>query len=162
MCADHGFCFFEQKTAYELRISDWRSDVCSSDLPYNYRSARDAIRAVRPRRALPFREQRSSSDARTVSIARASFLAHSRQRFERTKYGRSSLTDARMTPPFRRKSTIGRDKALDHRPRDIFRRPRRREAIGLRQYGRASCREKVCSYGWIRVGAVSLKKKNIK
>src|SRR3546814_19750951 len=31
------FCFvvffFKQKTAYELRISDWSSDVCSSDLP---------------------------------------------------------------------------------------------------------------------------------
>src|SRR3546814_443726 len=26
------FCFFEQKTAYEIRISDWSSDVCSSDL----------------------------------------------------------------------------------------------------------------------------------
>src|SRR3546814_5214050 len=27
------FFFFKQKTAYELRISDWSSDVCSSDLP---------------------------------------------------------------------------------------------------------------------------------
>src|SRR3546814_6629465 len=27
------FFFFEQKTAYEMRISDWSSDVCSSDLP---------------------------------------------------------------------------------------------------------------------------------
>src|SRR3546814_3281643 len=26
------FFFFQQKTAYELRISDWSSDVCSSDL----------------------------------------------------------------------------------------------------------------------------------
>src|SRR3546814_6126565 len=26
------FVFFKQKTAYELRISDWSSDVCSSDL----------------------------------------------------------------------------------------------------------------------------------
>src|SRR3546814_7879389 len=26
------FCFFKQKTAYEMRISDWMSDVCSSDL----------------------------------------------------------------------------------------------------------------------------------
>src|SRR3546814_9516461 len=26
------FFFFKQKTAYELRISDWSSDVCSSDL----------------------------------------------------------------------------------------------------------------------------------
>src|SRR3546814_5050800 len=27
------FFFFKQKTAYEVRISDWSSDVCSSDLP---------------------------------------------------------------------------------------------------------------------------------
>src|SRR3546814_20978695 len=28
------FCFFvKQKTAYDMRISDWSSDVCSSDLP---------------------------------------------------------------------------------------------------------------------------------
>src|SRR3546814_2263329 len=27
------FFFFKQKTAYEMRISDWSSDVCSSDLP---------------------------------------------------------------------------------------------------------------------------------
>src|SRR3546814_2704228 len=26
------FCFFKQKTAYEMRISDWSSHVCSSDL----------------------------------------------------------------------------------------------------------------------------------
>src|SRR3546814_5163282 len=31
------FCifFFKQKTAYEMRISDWSSDVCSSDLRQN-------------------------------------------------------------------------------------------------------------------------------
>src|SRR3546814_19829931 len=28
------FFFFKQKTAYEMRISDWSSDVCSSDLIY--------------------------------------------------------------------------------------------------------------------------------
>src|SRR3546814_13148103 len=28
------FFFFKQKTAYEMRISDWSSDVCSSDLYY--------------------------------------------------------------------------------------------------------------------------------
>src|SRR3546814_942338 len=28
------FLFFKQKTAYEMRISDWSSDVCSSDLKY--------------------------------------------------------------------------------------------------------------------------------
>src|SRR3546814_5741518 len=30
MCCS--FFFFKQKTAYEMRISDWSSDVCSSDL----------------------------------------------------------------------------------------------------------------------------------
>src|SRR3546814_10541130 len=28
--------FFKQKTAYEMRISDWSSDVCSSDLTVQY------------------------------------------------------------------------------------------------------------------------------
>src|SRR3546814_4437001 len=34
MCVrvDGWFVFFKQKTAYEMRISDWSSDVCSSDL----------------------------------------------------------------------------------------------------------------------------------
>src|SRR3546814_13667008 len=31
-CVDECFFFFKQKTAYEMRISDWSSDVCSSDL----------------------------------------------------------------------------------------------------------------------------------
>src|SRR3546814_6893871 len=43
--------FFKQKTAYEMRISDWSSDVCSSDLqtdkPYriDLRAAAGATRA---------------------------------------------------------------------------------------------------------------------
>src|SRR3546814_9457094 len=36
------FFFFKQKTAYEMRISDWSSDVCSSDL------APDATPAPKP------------------------------------------------------------------------------------------------------------------
>src|SRR3546814_5037265 len=34
------FFFFKQKTAYEMRISDWSSDVCSSDLPLPKKSLR--------------------------------------------------------------------------------------------------------------------------
>src|SRR3546814_7761845 len=33
------FFFFDQKTAYEMRISDWSSDVCSSDLDLRNPSA---------------------------------------------------------------------------------------------------------------------------
>src|SRR5881227_4284465 len=46
--------FFKHKTAYEITVRDWSSDVCSSDL-------RDGRRAVRPhdrRRALPRRDRR--------------------------------------------------------------------------------------------------------
>src|SRR3546814_6009340 len=32
ICVHVVFFFFKQKTAYEMRISDWSSDVCSSDL----------------------------------------------------------------------------------------------------------------------------------
>src|SRR3546814_1385710 len=35
------FFFFKQKTAYEMRISDWSSDVCSSDLGISHRSQPD-------------------------------------------------------------------------------------------------------------------------
>src|SRR3546814_3091587 len=37
------FSVFKQKTAYEMRISDWSSDVCSSDLRF---PAVDAVAAV--------------------------------------------------------------------------------------------------------------------
>src|SRR3546814_4240472 len=34
------FFFFKQKTAYEMRISDWSSDVCSSDLMVTHSDVR--------------------------------------------------------------------------------------------------------------------------
>src|SRR3546814_1474621 len=44
--------FFKQKTAYELRISDWSSDVCSSDLPLSDVRAGDVVQ-VRPGEKVP-------------------------------------------------------------------------------------------------------------
>src|SRR3546814_3255231 len=42
------FCFFfKQKTAYEMRISDWSSDVCSSDLPSLSPDENDLLHARR-------------------------------------------------------------------------------------------------------------------
>src|SRR3546814_4250711 len=37
------FFFFKQKTAYEMRISDWSSDVCSSDLEFLHLDPADII-----------------------------------------------------------------------------------------------------------------------
>src|SRR3546814_5712897 len=39
------FFFFKQKTAYEMRISDWSSDVCSSDLDLDYHVRYSALPA---------------------------------------------------------------------------------------------------------------------
>src|SRR3546814_7408749 len=40
------FFFFKQKTAYEMRISDWSSDVCSSDLHAQGEAALARLRPV--------------------------------------------------------------------------------------------------------------------
>src|SRR3546814_4300892 len=48
-CSCCFFFFFKQKTAYEMRISDWSSDVCSSDLIFG------ALHTTRP--SLPLQRQ---------------------------------------------------------------------------------------------------------
>src|SRR3546814_7695958 len=55
------FFFFKQKTAYEMRISDWSSDVCSSDLeremigrPYAQLFADGDARGSTPQQSLDF------------------------------------------------------------------------------------------------------------
>src|SRR3546814_4620597 len=40
------FCFCKQKPAYEMRISDWRSDVCSSDLRTHTSRRLDSVAAL--------------------------------------------------------------------------------------------------------------------
>src|SRR3546814_5028681 len=57
------FFFFKQKTAYEMRISDWSSDVCSSDL--SRRTNRSAERPISIKR--PSGSAIGSSSARTPS-----------------------------------------------------------------------------------------------
>src|SRR3546814_9697381 len=59
------FCFFKQKTAYEMRISDWSSDVCSSDLYPAFRVERGGVAGVR--RARRQRHTASGAVARTLT-----------------------------------------------------------------------------------------------
>src|SRR3546814_1543605 len=54
------FFFFKQKTAYEMRISDWSSDVCSSDLNFFL----SGVTRIHP---LSFQRQRSRPNALAVS-----------------------------------------------------------------------------------------------
>src|SRR3546814_2875637 len=44
------FFFFKQKTAYDMRISDWSSDVCSSDLSIGHQAAAERSEVDRWRR----------------------------------------------------------------------------------------------------------------
>src|SRR3546814_14091913 len=41
-CTSKVIFFFKQKTAYEMRISDWSSDVCSSDLQHRAAAGSEA------------------------------------------------------------------------------------------------------------------------
>src|SRR3546814_3909262 len=56
------FFFFKQKTAYEMRISDWSSDVCSSDL----------LAAFEERRA---ELEKAAADRKASAESRAAQLA---------------------------------------------------------------------------------------
>src|SRR3546814_5768350 len=47
------FFFFKEKTAYYVRISDWSSDVCSSDLDGARLEGVERFRMVGPRKAVP-------------------------------------------------------------------------------------------------------------
>src|SRR3546814_7275694 len=75
------FFFFKQKTAYEMRISDWSSDVCSSDLTSalprgrqkarkNWPQRKSLLRRRLPQRRLPQRRllprRRRRSEERRV------------------------------------------------------------------------------------------------
>src|SRR3546814_12770021 len=71
------FFFFKQKTAYELRISDWSSDVCSSDLAGAVLGADDSgeldvaiILPVRPIHliVLPVRRDEEASERKVLKI----------------------------------------------------------------------------------------------
>src|SRR3546814_7821444 len=67
-CLVFFFFFFKQKTAYEMRISDWSSDVCSSDLVRRGTSIRpaDCRRACARYDTLPAQARLSRSEERRV------------------------------------------------------------------------------------------------
>src|SRR3546814_15282737 len=64
------FFFFKQKTAYEMRISDWSSDVCSSDLqPSDAPSGRTAPARAHERSGRRPPHNRSRGSIRQASRA---------------------------------------------------------------------------------------------
>src|SRR3546814_12732914 len=107
-----------QKTAYEMRISDWSSDVCSSDLLCDRHQILDDFLALRRR------------DQTSALIAKRGILCLCRR--EKGGFAR----------PFRLVGLI----ALPHALRHVARLEGMHfgRTSGRTEIGRASCRERVC------------------
>src|SRR3546814_19307112 len=136
------FFFFKQKTAYEMRISDWSSDVCSSDLGS----------AQRFELSSPWR-RRASSPSSQPSPSRERSAASRRS-------GRGVSTDIIVGAGPRApasNSIVGAERVAQP-----VERRRGRIAAGIDTIGRAAGRERVCKYGMMTVVAVSITKKYTK
>src|SRR3546814_4242750 len=65
------FFFFKHKTAYEMRISDWSSDVCSSDLLVQGAAVRDGAILISGNHGMLYRGS-AAAEAYRAEIGRAS------------------------------------------------------------------------------------------
>src|SRR3546814_11221326 len=110
--------FFKQKTAYEMRISDWSSDVCSSDLEL----VRSPMCAPNAAVTLNLVKER-------VNRARGHRIAADEQRMKAQRLAKLLML-----------YEAGND-GINRTPRLIA-----GQAGACAQSGRASCRERVCQY----------------
>src|SRR3546814_2638367 len=82
------FFFFKQKTAYEMRISDWSSDVCSSDL----------AAGIDPRRHIVFNQSQNPAHAELAwvfnCVARLGWL-NRMTRSEERRVGKECVSTCR-------------------------------------------------------------------
>src|SRR3546814_2965293 len=97
ICVCGLFFFFKQKTAYEMRISGWSSDVCSSDLPasltafHNGDVRNEAGQGRRVRQAAVVRHIAGIERSRNLGLLRT-FLSRRRAE-EPGKIGRASCRE---------------------------------------------------------------------
>src|SRR3546814_1065851 len=89
------FFFFKQKTAYEMRISDWSSDVCSSDLPFA--SIDDIFVAIPFDPRLDVRRIRGSGEGFSHQESGTDFTVHQRfkPRSEERRVGKECVSTCR-------------------------------------------------------------------
>src|SRR3546814_4370995 len=79
-CIDIFVFFFKQKTAYEMRISDWSSDVCSSDLAVGDVDIAAEHRVAVKIEAAETVEEQAGSDLHIFGDRKAIFVARAEQR----------------------------------------------------------------------------------
>src|SRR3546814_3476354 len=120
------FFFFKQKTAYEMRISDWSSDVCSSDLLAGGGGASPETLSGHRGGPLPGSPVDQHPDSRPA---------------------------AQCLRPRPDPATAGRKR--DQIRRVAHLQPGRHRHRSAGEIGSASCRDRVCQYGSISVVAGS-------
>src|SRR3546814_6774941 len=99
VCDDYVLFFFRQKTAYELRISDWSSDVCSSDLfenAYAFAMRGDDARA----RGIATLDDLARQAPRLTLGSDLEFLERPEWAAVRDAYGLRFAATQRYTPSF--------------------------------------------------------------
>src|SRR3546814_5690332 len=131
--------FFKQKTAYEMRISDWSSDVCSSDLANYLAEIWAAIEKAAGERKGPFLVYQENNiilralrdylraDIGEVVIDNAEVYEQARTHMEH------------VNPQNHARLKLYKD--------DITLFSRYQIDSQIEQIGRATCRERVCQYG---------------
>src|SRR3546814_6609616 len=90
--------FFKQKTAYEMRISDWSSDVCSSDLldlPSPVYHHHPLITDASGRRLAKRDHAATLADLRNAGADPARLLAGLRSRSEERRVGKECVSTCR-------------------------------------------------------------------
>src|SRR3546814_14503734 len=141
--------FFRQKTAYEMRISDWSSDVCSSDLGERAGGTQ------------------AFGDRGEEGGARGGVEQELRHQEAGGAVERRGLRQ-RVDQPGMELAAVGEPVALgacaacvEHCRRGVEREeaPAREALRQVRELGRASGRDRVCKYVSVSVLAASLKKK---
>src|SRR3546814_16190580 len=133
------FFFFKQKTAYEMRISDWSSDVCSSDL---YARSAAAVFAPRERKDAP---HLLVAEAGTGIGKTLGYLAPAKQWIDAAAGSIciSTYTKALQRQISRETARLYPDPA-EHREKVVVRKGREHQHYLLNPIGMTSCRER----GW--------------
>src|SRR3546814_1306929 len=86
------FFFFKQKTAYEMRISDWSSDVCSSDLRTDPRGGAKDVRRILARLARSHRIRTPTGRITLMCVKKVQAWDHAGKLFT-TEIGRASCRE---------------------------------------------------------------------
>src|SRR3546814_11792405 len=138
------FFFFKQKTAYEMRISDWSSDVCSSDLRHRARR-----RGVLSLRQVSLHKQRKV--ARVVTARKLLILiqlAPDRRRSRAARCARALIRPPGTFSRSRETGSISALRALSPACGDGLD-PRANRFLESQQIRRAAVRESVCQTVYI-------------